>query len=54
MNYILLQQGEVRWHDKVSNIHIDRRSLQGFRPDQGMYLKYVDPEEAEGEQFAVV
>jgi len=52
-NYILLQQGEVRWHDKVSNIHIDRRSLQGFRPDQGMYLKYVDPEEAEGEQFAV-
>ncbi len=52
-NYILLQQGEVRWHDKVSNIHIDRRSLQGFRPDQGMYLKYVDPEETEGEQFAV-
>jgi len=52
-NYILLQQGEVCWHDKVSNIHIDRRSLHGFRPDQGMYLKYVDPEEAEGEQFAV-
>jgi hypothetical protein len=52
-NYILLQQGEVRWHDSVSNIHIDRRKLQGFRPDQGMYLKYVDPEESEGERFGV-
>jgi uncharacterized protein (DUF362 family) len=52
-SYLLLQQGEVRWHDKVSNVHIDRRKLQGFRPDQGMYLKYVDPEEREGEHFAV-
>lgn len=49
-DYILLQQGEVCWHDKVSTINIDRRSLPGFRPDQGMYLKYVDPE---GEQFGV-
>jgi uncharacterized protein (DUF362 family) len=51
--YILLQQGEVRWHDEFSDIHIDRRSLHGFRPDQGMYLKYVDPEESEGERFGV-
>lgn len=51
--YILLQQGEVRWSDTVSNVHIDRRSLKGFHPDQGMYLKYVDPEESEGEQFTV-
>jgi hypothetical protein len=51
--YILLQQGEVRWSDEFSNIHIDRRSLHGFRPDQGMYLKYVDPEESEGERFGV-
>jgi hypothetical protein len=51
--YILLQQGEVRWSDTVSNVHMDRRKLPGFRPDQGMYLKYVDPEEREGEQFAV-
>ena len=27
--------------------------LPGFRPDQGMYLKFVDPEESEGEQFSV-
>ncbi len=52
-DYILLQQGEVCWRDKVSTIHIDRRSLLGFRPDQGMYLKFVDPEEREGEQFSV-
>ena len=51
--YILLQQGQVRWSDTVSNVHIDRRSLPGFHPDQGMYLKYVDPEESEGEQFGV-
>ena len=52
-DYILLQQGEVCWHDKVSTINIDRRSLPGFRPDQGMFLKYVDPEEREGEHFGV-
>jgi len=52
-NYILLQQGEVCWHDKASNIHLDRRSPPGFRPDQGMYLKYVDPDESEGEKFGV-
>ena len=51
--YILLQEGEVRWHDPVSNVNINRRQLKGFRPDQGMYLKYVDPDECEGEQFGV-
>lgn len=52
-SYILLQQGEVRWNDKDSSVHIDRRHLPGFRPDQGMYLKYVDPDEQEGEKFVV-
>ena len=52
-NYILLQQGQVLWSDKASDINIDRRSLPGFRPDQGMYLKFVDPDEQEGEQFGV-
>ncbi|MBX3014157.1 MAG: DUF362 domain-containing protein [Caldilineaceae bacterium] len=51
--YILLQQGQVLWSDTVSNVHIDRRSLKGFQPNQGMYLKYVDPDESEGEQFDV-
>jgi hypothetical protein len=52
-NYILLQGGEVRWSSANSHVHIERRQLPGFRPDQGMYLKYVDPTESEGEQFAV-
>ncbi|MCB9148666.1 MAG: DUF362 domain-containing protein [Caldilineaceae bacterium] len=51
--YVLLQQGEVRWHDPVSDLRVSRRILSGDRPDQAMWMKYVDPEEAEGEHFSV-
>jgi uncharacterized protein (DUF362 family) len=51
--YILLQEGEVRWHDKVSDLKGSRRKLSGDKPEQAMWLKYVDPEEAEGEHFEV-
>ncbi len=51
--YILLQEGEVRWHDKVSDLQGSRRVLAGDKPEQAMWLKYVDPEEAEGEHFEV-
>lgn len=51
--YILLQQGEVRWHDPVSDLRVSRRLLAGDRPDQALWLKYVDPNELEGERFAV-
>ncbi len=51
--YILLQEGEVRWHDKVSDLQESRRVLAGDKPEQAMWLKYVDPEEAEGERFEV-
>ncbi|HXF60823.1 MAG TPA: DUF362 domain-containing protein [Caldilineaceae bacterium] len=51
--YILLQAGEVRWHNPVSDLRKSRRKLAGDRPDQAMWLKYVDPEEAEGEHFEV-
>ena len=51
--YILLQEGEVRWHDKVSELQESRRVLAGDKPEQAMWLKYVDPEEAEGEHFEV-
>ena len=47
--YVLLQQGEVRWSDPVSDLKRSRRKLSGDAPDQAMYLKYVDPEEAEVE-----
>ena len=51
--YILLQEGEVRWHDEVSDLRGSRRKLSGDKPEQAMWLKYVDPEEAEGEHFEV-
>jgi uncharacterized protein (DUF362 family) len=51
--YILLQEGEVRWHDPVSDLRESRRKLSGDRPDQAMWMKYVDPEEKEGEHYSV-
>jgi uncharacterized protein (DUF362 family) len=51
--YILLQMGEVRWNDKSGQINISRRQLAGEHPEQGMWLKYVDPDEQEGEHYEV-
>jgi uncharacterized protein (DUF362 family) len=51
--YILLQQGEVRWHDPSGRFGASRRKLAGDRPDEAMFLKYVDPDEVEGEHFDV-
>ena len=51
--YILLQEGEVRWHDASSDLRMSRRILAGDRRDQALWMKYVDPEEAEGEHFGV-
>jgi hypothetical protein len=51
--YILLQQGEVRWHNAVSDLNRSRRHLSGNSPDQAMWMKYVDPDEEEGEHFSV-
>ena len=51
--YILLQENEVKWHSESSYFKGSRRDLSGDKPDQAMYLKYVDPEEAEGENYEV-
>ncbi len=51
--YILLQMGEVRWSDPQGNIRVSRRQLAGEHPDQAMWLKYVDPDVAEGEHYEV-
>ena len=51
--YILLQMGEVRWSDSQGVLRQSRRVLSGANPEQAMWLKYVDPEEAEGERFEV-
>ena len=51
--YILLQAGEVRWHDDESNLRISRRILAGDQREQALWMKYVDPEETEGEHYEV-
>ncbi len=51
--YILLQDGEVKWHSDTGHIRVSRRQLSGAHPDHAMFFKYVDPEEAEGERFEV-
>jgi uncharacterized protein (DUF362 family) len=51
--YILLQQGEVRWHSESGRLDVSRRKLARRNKLQGMWLKYVDPAEAEGEHYHV-
>jgi hypothetical protein len=51
--YILLQRGEVRWHKKNGDLRESRRVLAGEWPGYSMWLKYVDPQEAEGEHYFV-
>jgi hypothetical protein len=51
--YILLQDHEVRFHDRSSDLHVSRRDLAGAHKDSAMWLKFVDPEEAEGEHYEV-
>ena len=51
--YVLLQMGEVKWHDPSGMLQRSRRQLSGDHPEQAMFLKYVDPDEAEGEHFEV-
>ena len=51
--YILLQDGEVRWHNKNGRIYVSRRELAGAHRDHAMFYKFVDPEEAEGEHYDV-
>ncbi len=51
--YILLQMGEVRWSGAALDRQQSRRVLSGAHPEQAMWLKYVDPEESEGEHLEV-
>ncbi|MCZ6633043.1 MAG: DUF362 domain-containing protein [bacterium] len=52
-NFIFLQDGEVVWNGENPANLGSRRKLSGKKKDQGMWLKLVDPEEVEGEQFDV-
>ena len=51
--YILLQQGEVRWHSPRATCASAGASFAGDHPEEAMWLKYVDPDEAEGEHYEI-
>ena len=51
--YVLIQQNEVRWHDPSGRLRVSRRQIAGADPDQALWFKYVDPDEAEGENYDV-
>jgi uncharacterized protein (DUF362 family) len=51
--YILLQEGEVRWQSHSGRLNVSRRELAQRNKEQAMWLKFVDPEEAEGEHYQV-
>ena len=51
--YILLQDGEVKWHAEDGMIRISRRKLAGKHRSHAMFFTYVDPEEREQEHFEV-
>ncbi len=51
--FILLQDGEVKWHDPDGMLRVSRRQLAGAHADHAMFFKYVDPEEREQEHYEV-
>lgn len=51
--FILLQDGEIRWHDPEGMLRFSRRRLAGKHRNHAMFFKYVDPEERELEHFEV-
>jgi hypothetical protein len=51
--FILLQDGEVKWHDPQGMLRVSRRKLAGKHRNHAMFFKYVDPAEREGEHFEV-
>jgi uncharacterized protein (DUF362 family) len=51
--YILLQDNEVKWHSEIGAFTHSRRELAGAHKMSAMWLKLVDPDEAEGEHYDV-
>ena len=51
--FIYLQAGEVVWSGSDPSHLGSRRQLSGRHKDSALWLKYVDPEEKEGERFEV-
>lgn len=50
--FIYMQDGQVVWNGMDPSNLGSRRKLSGDKKDSALWLKYVDPEEREGERFA--
>jgi hypothetical protein len=51
--YILIQKGEIQSAAEGENIDDSRARLSKAHPGQAIWMKYIDPDESEGEQFPV-
>ncbi len=51
--FVLIQDGEVKWHNQDGMLRVSRRELAGRHRNHAMYFKYVDPEEREQEHYEV-
>ena len=51
--FIYLQEGEVVWNGPDPSIITSHREFSNDKPGQALWLKLVDPEEREGENYAV-
>ena len=49
--FIYMQDGQVVWNGVDPSNLGSRRKLSGDKKDSALWLKYVDPEEGEGERF---
>lgn len=51
--YVLVQMGDVKWHSPSGVVKASRRVLSGANPEQAMWMKFVTPNDDEGEHFEV-
>lgn len=51
--YVLMQKGEVKWADAGGNVTDSRNKLSNENPGQAVWMKYMDPDENEGEQYPI-
>ena len=48
-----MQDGKIVWHGLNPSVIASHRSLNSTKPGAALWLKFVDPEEIEGERFEV-
>ena len=51
--FVMIQRGEVKWHSPDGSIDTSRRLIAGDHVKESLFLKFVDPEQHEDEQYDV-